>query len=49
MLVAGQTKVILNDSQIIHASGQVKIDTLKKDGIYSRENKTHDLCLIKRL
>ena len=41
--------IILNDSQIIHASGQVKIDTLKKDGIYSRENKTHDLCLIKRL
>ncbi len=41
--------IILNDSLIIHASGQVKIDRLKKDGIYSGENKTHDLCLIKRL
>ncbi|MES2589107.1 MAG: C40 family peptidase [Bacteroidota bacterium] len=41
--------IVLNDSQIIHASGQVKIDVLKKDGIYSFDEKTHDLISIKRI
>ncbi len=43
--------IILKDSQIIHASGRVKIDTLDDQGIYSEEYKkhTHKLRIIKRI
>lgn len=43
--------IVLNDQQIIHASGKVRIDTLKKDGIYSIDNgvKTHNLSAIKHI
>lgn len=42
--------MVLENNQIIHAHGQVIIDELKKEGIYSekRELFTHKLCLIKR-
>ncbi|HMG09584.1 MAG TPA: C40 family peptidase [Mucilaginibacter sp.] len=42
--------VLLNDEHIIHASGKVKIDTIDKDGIYSKEQKrhTHTLHSIRR-
>lgn len=43
--------IILNENQIIHASGFVKIDLLKEDGIYSQETgfKSHTLTRINRL
>jgi hypothetical protein len=43
--------IILAEKKIIHASGFVKIDLLKEDGIYSNELglKTHALSKIKRL
>jgi hypothetical protein len=42
--------ILLNSTQIIHASGKVKIDDMDADGIYSLQLKrtTHKLCLIKR-
>jgi len=42
--------IMLNDFQIIHASGKVKIDRIDNDGIYSEELKryTHTLHSIKR-
>jgi hypothetical protein len=42
--------IMLNDYQIIHASGKVKIDRIDEDGIYSEEFKryTHTLHVIKR-
>ena len=42
--------IILNDGQIIHASGKVKIDLLDNEGIWSEELKryTHKLNVIKR-
>lgn len=42
--------IMLNNEQIIHASGKVKIDTINEDGIYSLEQKkhTHNLCAIRR-
>lgn len=42
--------IMLNNFQIIHASGRVKIDAIDNDGIYSEELKrhTHKLRLIKR-
>jgi hypothetical protein len=42
--------IILNNGEIIHASGKVKIDTIEDQGIYSQELKryTHKLKLIKR-
>jgi hypothetical protein len=42
--------IILNNRQIIHASGKVKIDTIDNDGIYSEDQKrhTHKLHSIKR-
>jgi hypothetical protein len=40
--------IVLNDKKIIHASGFVKIDTLKQDGIYSDDSKTHELSFIRR-
>ncbi|WP_461452765.1 C40 family peptidase [Mucilaginibacter sp.] len=42
--------IMLNEKQIIHASGKVKIDSIDDDGIYSEELKryTHTLHSIKR-
>lgn len=43
--------LLLEDQQIIHASGQVRIDTLAASGIVHHEKKeiTHTLCGIRRL
>jgi hypothetical protein len=43
--------IMLNNEQIIHASGRVKIDRIDNEGIYSEELKryTHKLRIIKRL
>lgn len=43
--------IILNNAQIIHASGKVKIDTIDTEGIYSDELKryTHKLHSIRRV
>jgi cell wall-associated NlpC family hydrolase len=42
--------IILNNGQIIHASGKVKIDSFDEKGIYSEELKryTHKLHSIRR-
>jgi hypothetical protein len=42
--------IMINNKQIIHASGKVKIDSIDEDGIYSEELKryTHTLHSIKR-
>ena len=42
--------IMLNNGQIIHASGKVKIDSIDNEGIYSEEQKrhTHKLHSIKR-
>lgn len=42
--------ILLNNKQIIHASGKVKIDSIYEDGIYSEELKryTHTLHSIRR-
>lgn len=43
--------IMLNNEQIIHASGRVKIDRIDSQGIYSEEQKryTHKLRIVKRL
>ncbi len=43
--------MMLNNEQIIHASGRVKIDTIDNQGIYSHEllKYTHKLRIIKRI
>lgn len=43
--------IMLNNEQIIHASGRVKIDRIDNQGIYSEEQKryTHKLRIVKRL
>jgi hypothetical protein len=43
--------ILLNKSEVIHASGRVKIDSIDDKGIYSEEQKryTHPLRVIKRL
>jgi len=43
--------IMLNNEQIIHASGRVKIDRIDNEGIYSEELKryTHKLRIIKRI
>jgi cell wall-associated NlpC family hydrolase len=43
--------IMLNNEQIIHASGRVKIDTIDDQGIYSQEFRkhTHKLRIIKRV
>src|SRR6201992_3189904 len=43
--------IMLNNEQIIHASGRVKIDKIDSQGIYSEEQKryTHKLRIIKRI
>jgi hypothetical protein len=42
--------IILENGQIIHASGKVRVDQLDEKGIFDKEKGiyTHDLCLIKR-
>ena len=42
--------IVLDDQQIIHAHGQVRIDKLDAEGIYNTERYyySHKLCLIKR-
>jgi len=42
--------IMLNNNQIIHASGRVKIDNIDSEGIYSEELKryTHKLRILKR-
>ena len=42
--------ILLNSSQIIHASGRVKIDSIDAEGIYSEEQQryTHKLHIVKR-
>jgi hypothetical protein len=42
--------IMLNNSQIIHASGRVKIDNIDTEGIYSEDLKryTHKLRILKR-
>jgi cell wall-associated NlpC family hydrolase len=43
--------IILEDKQIIHASGKVKIDRIDENGIFDVENNvyTHPLSLIRRI
>jgi len=43
--------MIMENSEIIHASGQVRIDTIDHQGIYNKELKkyTHSLRVIKRM
>ena len=43
--------IILNNYQIIHAHGKVRIDTLDHSGIYNAElqKHTHKLRIIKRI
>ena len=43
--------IMLNNEQIIHASGRVKIDKIDNQGIYSEELKryTHKLRIVKRV
>jgi cell wall-associated NlpC family hydrolase len=43
--------IILNNKQIIHASGEVRIDSIDHQGIYNEEQKkyTHKLRIIKRI
>lgn len=43
--------IMLNNNQIIHASGKVRIDTIDESGIYAEDTKryTHKLSIIKRL
>ncbi len=43
--------ILLNDSEIIHSSGKVKVDKIDENGIFSLEEQkyTHKLRIIKRL
>jgi hypothetical protein len=43
--------IVLEDMQIIHSSGQVRIDTLQKEGIEHAETKstTHELLSVRRV
>ncbi|MDM8174867.1 C40 family peptidase [Olivibacter sp. 47] len=43
--------ILLNESEIIHASGRVKIDQIDNTGIFSRESNkyTHRLRIVKRI
>ena len=43
--------IVLPDSEIIHASGQVRIDRLDHQGIYNRKKRkyTHQLRIVKRM
>jgi gamma-D-glutamyl-L-lysine dipeptidyl-peptidase len=41
--------LLLDDSEIIHASGQVRIDEFRRGGIYKNGTLTHELAEIRRL
>jgi cell wall-associated NlpC family hydrolase len=43
--------ILLSNSEIIHASGMVRIDAIDQTGIFNRERKkyTHNLRIIKRI
>jgi len=43
--------MILESNQIVHASGNVRIDTIDEEGIVNSETgkRTHQLCLIRRM
>lgn len=43
--------IVINNKQIIHASGEVRIDTIDHQGIYNEKRKiyTHKLRIIKRI
>ena len=43
--------ILLEDKQVIHASGKVRVDQIDVKGIFDREkgSYTHRLCLVKRL
>ncbi len=43
--------ILLNDSEIIHSSGKVKVDKIDENGIFSLEDQkyTHNLRIIKRI
>ena len=43
--------LIIEDKQIIHASGRVRIDELTSNCIYNKDyqKETHNLCVIKRI
>jgi cell wall-associated NlpC family hydrolase len=43
--------IIIDNKQIIHASGEVRIDTIDHQGIYNEKRKiyTHKLRIIKRI
>ena len=43
--------LIIEEKQIIHASGRVRIDELTCNGIYNKDyqKETHNLCVIKRI
>jgi len=43
--------ILLENNQIVHASGNVRIDTIDDNGIINHETgkRTHQLCLIKRM
>ena len=45
------TGIVLSNDQIIHASGEVRIDTIDHYGIYNKSLKkyTHKLRLLKRI
>ena len=42
--------IIINEEEIIHASGRVRIDQIDSTGIYSKEERryTHKLRIVKR-
>jgi gamma-D-glutamyl-L-lysine dipeptidyl-peptidase len=43
--------ILLENNQIVHASGNVRIDTIDQNGIVNKQTgkRTHQLCLIKRI
>lgn len=41
--------LLLEEGEIIHASGQVRIDEFRRAGIFKNGTKTHDLAHIKRI
>jgi len=43
--------ILLENRQIVHASGNVRIDTVDENGIINSETgkRTHQLCLIRRV
>ena len=43
--------IVINNAQIIHASGKVRIDSMDNQGIFNEEQKcyTHKLRIVKRM